>query len=200
MSHYLLDRIKRSPRIEVITETELIAVHGTATVESVTLRDRRDGSVEQVPAAAVFVMIGGDPCTEAATGILAVDDGGFLLCGDGAAGCEGHLGWPLTDREPHLLETVRPRCVRGRRRPRGCVEPCRRRGRRRRDGRAVRDAGAGRLAVDHFWTAHNEDASEAGCFADPRRVSAGFQPVDRGRIQVRLQQQLRPRGCSPQIG
>ena len=108
MSHYLLDRIKRSPRIEVITETELIAVHGTATVESVTLRDRRDGSVEQVPTAAVFVMIGGDPCSEAATGILAVDDGGFLLCGEGAAGCEGHLGWPLTDREPHLLETVRP--------------------------------------------------------------------------------------------
>ena len=108
MSHYLVDRIKRSPRIEVMTETELIAVHGTATVESVSLRDRRDGSVEQVPTAAVFVMIGAEPCSEAATGILAVDDGGFLLCGEGAARCEGHLGWPLTDREPHLLETVRP--------------------------------------------------------------------------------------------
>ncbi len=108
MSHYLLDRIKRSPRIEVITETELTAVHGTATVESVTLRDRRDGSVQEVPTAAVFVMIGGDPCSEAATGILAVDDGGFLLCGEGAANCKGHLGWPLSDREPHLLETVRP--------------------------------------------------------------------------------------------
>jgi thioredoxin reductase (NADPH) len=108
MSHYLLERIKRSPRIEVITETELIAVHGTATVESVTLRDRRDGSLEQVPTAAVFVMIGGDPCSEAATGILALDDSGFLLCGEGAAGCQGHLRWPLADREPHLLETVRP--------------------------------------------------------------------------------------------
>jgi thioredoxin reductase (NADPH) len=108
MSHYLLDRIKRSPRIEVITETELIAVHGTATVESVTLRNRRDGSVEQVPTTAVFVMIGGEPCSEAATGILAVNDGGYLLCGEEAASCEGHLCWPLTDREPHLLETVRP--------------------------------------------------------------------------------------------
>jgi thioredoxin reductase (NADPH) len=108
MSYYLLERIKRSRRIEVITETELIAVHGTATVESVTLRDQRDGSVEQVPTAAVFVMIGGDPCSEAATGILAVDAGGFVLCGEGAADCEGHLCWPLADREPHLLETVRP--------------------------------------------------------------------------------------------
>jgi len=56
----------------------------------------------------VFVMIGGDPCTEAASGILAVDDGGYLVCGEQAASREGHLSWPLSDREPHLLETVRP--------------------------------------------------------------------------------------------
>jgi thioredoxin reductase (NADPH) len=108
MSQYLVDRIERSPRIEVMTETELVAVHGTATVESVSLRNRRDDSVEQVPCTAVFVMIGGDPCTEPARGMLAVDSAGYLLCGDGAAGADGHLGWPLTDREPQLLETVRP--------------------------------------------------------------------------------------------
>jgi thioredoxin reductase (NADPH) len=56
----------------------------------------------------VFVMIGAAPCTESTTGILAVDPAGYLLCGTGAASCEGHLGWPLKDREPHLLETVRP--------------------------------------------------------------------------------------------
>jgi thioredoxin reductase (NADPH) len=108
MSHYLVDRIERSPQIEVMTETEVSAVHGTATVESVSLLDRRDGSIEQVAATAVFVMIGADPCTEAATGILAVDSAGYLLCGAGAATCEGHLRWPLRDRDPHLLETIRP--------------------------------------------------------------------------------------------
>ena len=108
MSAYLVDRIERSPRIEVMTNTEATAVHGTATVESVTLTDRRDGSSEQVPATAVFVMIGAEPCTEAATGILAVDPAGYLRCGPGAASCDGHLSWPLADREPHLLETVRP--------------------------------------------------------------------------------------------
>jgi thioredoxin reductase (NADPH) len=91
-----------------MTETELTAVHGSATVESVSLRDRRDGNVEQVPATAVFVMIGADPCSEAAAGILAVDEGGYLRCGAGATECSGHLRWPLSDREPHLLETVRP--------------------------------------------------------------------------------------------
>jgi thioredoxin reductase (NADPH) len=108
MAQYLVDRIERSPRIEVRTETEISAVHGSATVESVSLVDRRDDSVEDVPTTAVFVMIGADPCTEAATGMLAVDAAGYLLCGPGAASCDSHLCWPLRDREPHLLETIRP--------------------------------------------------------------------------------------------
>ena len=107
MSHYLVDRIERSRRIEVLTETEVTAVHGTATVESVSLRNG-DGGVRQVASSAVFVMIGATPCTEATTGLLAVDAAGYLLCGAAAATCDGHLGWPLSDREPHLLETVRP--------------------------------------------------------------------------------------------
>jgi thioredoxin reductase (NADPH) len=74
----------------------------------VSLRKRHDGTVERVAVTAVFVMIGADPCTEAATGILALDPAGYLLCGNGAANCDGHLCWPLPDREPHLLETVRP--------------------------------------------------------------------------------------------
>src|SRR5438552_9791352 len=43
------------------------------------------------------------PYTEAAQGMLAVDTAGYLLCGSAAASCNGHLSWPLTDREPHLL-------------------------------------------------------------------------------------------------
>jgi thioredoxin reductase (NADPH) len=107
MSSYLVDRIEGSPKIEVMTGTEVTAVHGTATVESASLRNG-DGSVRQVETTSVFVMIGASPCTEATTGMLAVDPAGYLLCGGGAAECDGHLGWPLRDREPHLLETVRP--------------------------------------------------------------------------------------------
>jgi thioredoxin reductase (NADPH) len=107
MSRYLVDRVERSPRIEVMTETEVVALHGTAVVESVTLRSA-EGSREDVDTSAVYVMIGADPCTEVSDGMLATDDAGFLLCGDGAHGCEGHIAWPLSDREPALLETVRP--------------------------------------------------------------------------------------------
>jgi thioredoxin reductase (NADPH) len=108
MSSYLVERVKRAPHIEVMTETEVVAVHGTATVESATLVDRRDGSTQEVPSTAVFVMIGADPCTEAITGMLPVDSAGFILCGVGAANYDGHLSWPVSDREPHLLETTRP--------------------------------------------------------------------------------------------
>jgi thioredoxin reductase (NADPH) len=107
MSRYLVDRVERSPRIEVMTETEVVALHGTAVVESVTLQSA-DGTREDVDTSAVYVMIGADPCTEVSDGMLATDDAGFLLCGDGAHGCEGHIAWPLHDREPALLETVRP--------------------------------------------------------------------------------------------
>ena len=108
MSNYLVDRLKRSPRIDLMTDTEVVAVHGSATVESVTVADRRDGSRREVPATAVFVMIGADPCTEAITGILPVDSAGYILCGPGAASYDGHMRWPVSDREPHLLETTRP--------------------------------------------------------------------------------------------
>jgi thioredoxin reductase (NADPH) len=108
MSQYLVDRLERSKTIELPTETELTAVHGSAVVESATLRDNRDGSEHDVDVSAVFVMIGADPCTEAAQGMLALDAAGYVICGDGAADCTGHLTWPLRDRAPHLLETVRP--------------------------------------------------------------------------------------------
>jgi thioredoxin reductase (NADPH) len=107
MSRYLIDRIEAAPRIEVITETAVVAVHGTETVESVSLRDRA-GSIRPVSATAVFVMIGAVPCTEAVAGKLALDPGGYLLCGSGAADSNGLLSWPLKDRPPHLLETVHP--------------------------------------------------------------------------------------------
>jgi thioredoxin reductase (NADPH) len=108
MSQYLLDRINSSPQIEVLTESEVVAVNGSATVESVTIADRRDGGRSEVRTTAVFVMIGAVPCTEATTGILPVDSAGYILCGAEAANHDGHLRWPVSDREPHMLETTRP--------------------------------------------------------------------------------------------
>lgn len=93
-------------RIEVLTGTEVVALHGRGSLDGVTIRDAR--GERRLAARAVFVMIGAEPCTEAVTGVLRLDAAGYLLCGPGAAACDGRLCWSVPDRPPHLLETVRP--------------------------------------------------------------------------------------------
>jgi thioredoxin reductase (NADPH) len=108
MSSYLVDRLEKAKNIEILTETEVVSVNGEGTVDSVTLRDNRDGSQTNVDCVAVYVMIGAEPCTQASSSMLAADPAGYLLCGEGAADCNGRFSWPLSDRRPHLLETVHP--------------------------------------------------------------------------------------------
>jgi thioredoxin reductase (NADPH) len=108
MSRYLVDRIESRSHIELVTQTEIVAVHGNGRLETAELRDRRDGSVERVPVSAVFVMIGAEPCTEAFDRMLGLDAAGYVACGEGALQCEGPNRWPIGDRQPHLLETVWP--------------------------------------------------------------------------------------------
>ena len=110
MSQYLVDRLKRTPRIEVMTETEVLAVNGSATVESVTVVDRRNGATSEVPATAMFVMIGADPCTEATTGMLPVDPAGYILCGADAAKHDGHLCWPSRTEIRTCSRQLAPAC------------------------------------------------------------------------------------------
>jgi thioredoxin reductase (NADPH) len=108
MSSYLLERIESRSNIEIILQTEISAVDGNGRLEHADLRSRRDGSIERIPVAAVFVMIGADPCTEAVRLMLDLDEAGYIKCGDAAAECDGPNRWQPTDRQPHLLETVWP--------------------------------------------------------------------------------------------
>src|SRR5919108_415668 len=104
MSRYLLNRIERMPNIEVVTGTEVAAVHGNGALEAVSLRESGNGRVQRIPTSAVFVMIGAQPCTDFVGSMLAVDDAGFVLCGPAAR----ERGFGDSSREPYLLETVRP--------------------------------------------------------------------------------------------
>jgi thioredoxin reductase (NADPH) len=108
MSSYLLQRIESRPNIEIVTGTEISAVHGNGRLEHADLRDRASGGVERVPVSAVFVMIGADPCTEAVHMMLELDQAGYIRCGAGAAECTGPNRWPEAGRQPQMLETVWP--------------------------------------------------------------------------------------------
>ena len=108
MSRYLVDRIETARNVELMTETEVVAAHGGQRLEGVDVRRRGDGQVTRIETPAMFVMIGADPCTEMVEGMLGVDPAGYLVCGKGAACHQGPCRWPLADRDPQLLETVRP--------------------------------------------------------------------------------------------
>jgi thioredoxin reductase len=148
MSRYLVDRIEHRSNIDVVTETEVAAVHGNGRLESVDLRDRRDGSTERIDVSALFVMIGADPCTEAVHTVLGVDPAGYLVCGTGAACHEGPLplaAWKRA-RAPAARDGQAWRVRRGRR-ARGRVQARGLGGGRRRAGRAARASGAAELSA-----------------------------------------------------
>src|SRR3954463_8171566 len=93
MSRYLVDRIDARANIELMTRTEVSAVHGDGRLEHADLRSRADGVVDRVAASAVFVMIGAEPCTEAVGMMLDLDEAGYIRCGDEAAASDGPNRW-----------------------------------------------------------------------------------------------------------
>jgi thioredoxin reductase (NADPH) len=108
MSRYLIDRIASSPNIEIVSGIEVSAVSGTGRLETVTLRNCGDGAERELPAAALFIFIGAQPRTESVSGLVALDEKGYVLTGpdlprDGAR----PRGWTL-EREPFFFETNVP--------------------------------------------------------------------------------------------
>ena len=86
MSRYLIDRIAATPNIELMTETELVALSGVAggNLESVRWRDRRAGKETEAAIRNVFLFVGADPATEWLQGCVALDKAGFVITGVGA--------------------------------------------------------------------------------------------------------------------
>ncbi|NLG19896.1 MAG: FAD-dependent oxidoreductase [Actinomycetales bacterium] len=106
MSQYLVDRIVACPTIEVRLRTEVVGGGGDGHLETITLRHRDTGEVEEVETSWVFVFIGAVPHTEWLGDLVARDDKGFILTGpdmlQGAA-----RAWTLP-RVPFALETSLP--------------------------------------------------------------------------------------------
>ncbi len=103
MSDYLVRQIEASPNVAVRLHTQVVGGHGDTRLEGLTLLDRQAQRQEDVPAAAVFIMIGAEPRTGWLASALHLDEHGFVLTGRDLP----PTGWPLA-REPHPFETSRP--------------------------------------------------------------------------------------------
>lgn len=81
MSSYLVRAIEATQNVVVRHRTEVVDAAGGESLERITLADRANGSVEEVPANALFVVIGGDPKTRWLPDEVARDAKGYVITG-----------------------------------------------------------------------------------------------------------------------
>lgn len=103
MSRYLADRIERADRIEVMTRTEVTELIGGPVLNAVVVIDRRTGRRRELPARALFVFVGAQPCTDWLAGQVQLDEHGFVRTGSDAVGQSSALGVPLETTLPGVF-------------------------------------------------------------------------------------------------
>ena len=155
MSRYLVSAIESTPNIVVRHRTEVVDGSGDETLESLKLADRANDTLEEVSAAALFIMIGGEPHTQWLPDEIVRDAQGYLLTGPRPPGAaRSRLAPPA--RAAGARDEHARRLRRGRR-PSRFDQACRVRGRRGRHGGA---AGARAPSLSH-----RPEGNQAGAVA-----------------------------------
>jgi thioredoxin reductase (NADPH) len=107
MSDYLIREIEVTSNITVCLHTEVTDGHGNDHLDTLTLHDRLRDRTDQVPAAALFVLIGGEPRTQWLPEATQLDRG-YILTGRDVVRDGAHRPrWPL-GRAPLPFETSIP--------------------------------------------------------------------------------------------
>ena len=78
-SKIMADRALSDPKISFAWNSEVAAINGENSVESLTLRDTQNGAERELPAAGLFIAVGHDPRSELITGQVDTDDEGYVL-------------------------------------------------------------------------------------------------------------------------
>jgi thioredoxin reductase (NADPH) len=109
MSRYLIDRINRQPRIQVLSRSAVRQVDGAGRLEQVVVEDLITSRRHALAASALFVLIGAEPHTQWRAGSVELDSHGFVVTGPELSGPVRHRpAWEKLGRDPYLLETSLP--------------------------------------------------------------------------------------------
>jgi thioredoxin reductase (NADPH) len=106
MSRYLIERIEATPNIELIFNTELVALEGTedGSLERVRWRSRLGGEDHAADIRNVFLFVGADPATDWLDGCgVTVDRGGFVVTGAQSEQNQGRLVAQLETSVPGVF-------------------------------------------------------------------------------------------------
>ena len=115
MSQYLIDRIEATDNIEVLTQTEIVALYGSPEkqLERVRWRNKVTGEQTEKPIRHVFLFIGADPATTwLKDSGIALDAKNFILTGSDVP---FDVGRSNVDPAVRCRWNERSRCVRRRR-------------------------------------------------------------------------------------
>jgi thioredoxin reductase (NADPH) len=83
MSSYLSSRLEADPGIQIEYNSEISALEGGEHLESVAIRNSKTGETRQVTTRALFIMVGAAPNTDWLSGLVNLDDKGFVMTGFG---------------------------------------------------------------------------------------------------------------------
>lgn len=108
MSQYLIDQLKQTPNVQIEFNSTVVEAHGNDHLEGLSIHCAATNETNQVPANALFIMIGAAPNTAWLADLVERDERGFILSGsDLMRDGKRPKGWQL-DRDPGLLETSVP--------------------------------------------------------------------------------------------
>ena len=106
MSRYLIERIEATPNIELMFNTEVVALDGAedGSLERVRWRSRLGGDEITADIRNLFLFVGADPATDWLGGCgVTVDRGGFVVTGAQSEQNQGRLVAPLETSVPGVF-------------------------------------------------------------------------------------------------
>ncbi|MCC6499404.1 MAG: FAD-dependent oxidoreductase [Anaerolineales bacterium] len=107
-SKHLVDAMQSNPKIEILTDTDLLDVKGSATLEQITFKNTKTNQTQTCDASALFVFIGVRPQSQMVADLVKRSDKGYVFTGpDVMVDKNPPQGWTL-ERDPFLLETSTP--------------------------------------------------------------------------------------------
>jgi thioredoxin reductase (NADPH) len=84
MSNYLSSRLEADPKIAIEYGAEVTALSGDDHLEALTISDANTGATRVVDTRALFIMVGASPNTDWLSGLIDLDNKGFVITGSRA--------------------------------------------------------------------------------------------------------------------
>ena len=107
-ANYLVENISRTPNINIIPATDVIACSGSTVLESITLQHTNTCEERIVPAKALFVYIGMKPGTAWLNNTVLKNENGFIITGRDLMKEKSFNSFWKLQREPLMSETSVP--------------------------------------------------------------------------------------------